>query len=228
MQLNNTYTVNSDGSITLHVAQPPPNPNLFTPGPAFMFINVLGIPSNGSYLIVGSGQIGTQPTLPASVLPPSIRLSSASGTASNTTSTSSTDSTVGSHTSASHLPLIIGSVVGGIAVLAVLGATIGICLARRKRANARKVSSTQYDKSTQYPMTGMMRHSDSSAFVPFVPSQRDSDFVPLQHDSEAWRSTTSLSSPYRDINNIGRESPRMSMDGDPYAAVQPGAEYRRY
>ena len=69
MQLNNTYTVNADGSIILHVAQPPPNPNLFTPGPAFMFINVLGIPSNGSYLIVSSGQIGTQPMYIASQCP---------------------------------------------------------------------------------------------------------------------------------------------------------------
>ena len=69
LQLNNTFTINNDGTIILHVAPVPPNPNLFTPGPAFMFINVLGIPSNGSYLIVGNGQIGTQPTLPMPILP---------------------------------------------------------------------------------------------------------------------------------------------------------------
>jgi len=28
MQLNNTYTVNQNGSITLHVLQLPPNPNI--------------------------------------------------------------------------------------------------------------------------------------------------------------------------------------------------------
>ena len=73
LQLNNTYTVNSDGSITLHVAQVPPNPNIFQPGPAFLFVNIHGIPSNGTYVIVGNGKIGQQPTAPASVLPASIR-----------------------------------------------------------------------------------------------------------------------------------------------------------
>ena len=210
MQLNNTYTVNADGSIILHVAQPPPNPNLFTPGPAFMFITVLGIPSNGSYLIVGSGQIGTQPTLPASVLPPSILLSSASGTASNTTSTS-TNNTVDNHTTGSHLAVLIGSVVGGIAVLAVLGATIGICLARRKRAADRMAPSTEYPMAASGPG---VRFSDSSAFVPLRTGASTTSLVdPLYREG----------SPYRDSRNSNNFY-RGSMDGDPYAAVQPRAE----
>ncbi|THH01955.1 hypothetical protein EW026_g821 [Hermanssonia centrifuga] len=56
LQLNNTYTVNQDGSYILHVAQAPPNANLFQPGPALFFVNVNGIPSNGTMLIVGNGQ----------------------------------------------------------------------------------------------------------------------------------------------------------------------------
>ncbi|TFY75621.1 hypothetical protein EWM64_g8389, partial [Hericium alpestre] len=59
MQLNNTYTVNSDGSILLHVAQPPPNANLFQPGPGMLFVNIAGIPSNATMVSVGNGQIGT-------------------------------------------------------------------------------------------------------------------------------------------------------------------------
>ena len=82
LQLNNTYTVNSDRSITLHVAQAPPNPRLFTPGPALLFVVVNGIPSNGTAVIVGNGQIGTQPTAPASVLPDSVALSSEQGSSS--------------------------------------------------------------------------------------------------------------------------------------------------
>ncbi|KAI0287184.1 glyoxal oxidase [Russula brevipes] len=72
MQLNNTYTVQDDGTIVLHTAQPPPNAALFQPGPAFLFVTISGVPSNGSYVIIGNGQIGKQPTASASVLPPSV------------------------------------------------------------------------------------------------------------------------------------------------------------
>jgi len=73
MQLNNTFTVQSDGTITIHTAQPPPFPNLFQPGPAFLFVTISGIPSNGTFVILGSGQVGPQPTSPASLLPASVR-----------------------------------------------------------------------------------------------------------------------------------------------------------
>jgi Domain of unknown function (DUF1929) len=76
MQLNNTFTVQNDGTIVLHTAQLPPYPNLFQPGPAFLFVTISGIPSNGTYVLVGNGQIGPQPRAPASVLPPSVRSAS--------------------------------------------------------------------------------------------------------------------------------------------------------
>ena len=217
MQLNNTYTVNADGSIILHVAQPPPNPNLFTPGPAFMFVNVLGIPSNGSYLIVGNGQIGTQPTAAASVLPPSSRLDSASGSASNSTGTSSQNNT--DQKSGLNSAVVIGSVVGGIAVIAVLAASIGIFLVRRKRAAGRITPSTDYAMTISGPTAGAIgsrgiRNSDSSAFVP------------LQQDnhSDAWNmSQTNLNSPYSDdVPNDSRGSIGLSMDRDLYAMQHQG------
>lgn len=94
MQLNNTYTVNQDGSLTLHVAQAPPNPNLFQPGPALLFVVVNGIPSNGTMVTVGSGSIGTQPTAAPAQLPASVRLNSAQGTGSSSnTTTGSGDKT---------------------------------------------------------------------------------------------------------------------------------------
>jgi hypothetical protein len=83
MQLNSTYSVQSNGTITLHTAQLPPNPNLFQPGPALLFVTINGIPSNGTYVIIGSGQIGQQPTAPASVLPPNV-LSTAQGNSNST------------------------------------------------------------------------------------------------------------------------------------------------
>lgn len=83
MQLNNTYTVQSDGTIVIHTAQPPPFPNLFQPGPAFLFVTISGIPSNGTFVTLGNGQVGPQPTAPASVLPASVRSSEASGSGSS-------------------------------------------------------------------------------------------------------------------------------------------------
>ncbi|KAA1477801.1 DUF1929-domain-containing protein [Dentipellis sp. KUC8613] len=80
MQLKNTYTVSKNGSIVLHVAQPPPNPNLFQPGPGMVFVTVNGVPSNATMVIVGNSQIGKQPTAAASVLPPSVRVDGANGT----------------------------------------------------------------------------------------------------------------------------------------------------
>jgi hypothetical protein len=71
MQLQNTFTVQKDGTIIIHSAQLPPIPALFQPGPAFVYVTIAGIPSNGTYVIVGSGQVGKQPTAAASVLPPS-------------------------------------------------------------------------------------------------------------------------------------------------------------
>ena len=69
LQLNNTYNVNSDGSYVLYVSQVPPNANLLTPGPALLFVVVNGVPSNGTMVIVGTGQVETQPTAAAAVLP---------------------------------------------------------------------------------------------------------------------------------------------------------------
>jgi Domain of unknown function (DUF1929) len=216
LQLNNTFTVNSNGSIILHVAPVPPNPNLFQPGPAFMFVVVLGIPSNGSYVIVGNGQIGTQPTSPSPILPPNV-LASASGTASGSDSSgvASVNDNDGSQNKL-NLGVIIGSVVGGLAILAALGAFIGIYLARRKRATAgHTVPSTASGVvAGSMGLRGMRSSgSDSSAFIP----------LHQDNASAIWNaSTTSL--PYRDDvadNRDSRGSMGLSMDRDPYAASTP-------
>lgn len=53
----------------LSVAQLPPNPNLFAPGPALAFVVVDGVPSQGKMVMVGNGQIGTQPVAAETKLP---------------------------------------------------------------------------------------------------------------------------------------------------------------
>ncbi|KAG5647816.1 hypothetical protein DXG03_007739 [Asterophora parasitica] len=109
LQLNNTFTVQSDGTITLHVAQAP-NPNIFQPGPALLFVTVNGIPSNGTNVLVGSGQIGKQPTAPPSLLPPSVRSSTDTDGSGTPTSKQQTSS------SADRISLRGGSAAAGIVV----------------------------------------------------------------------------------------------------------------
>jgi Domain of unknown function (DUF1929) len=86
LQLNNTYTVESNGTIILHTSQLPPNPNLFQPGPAFLFVTIGSVPSNGTHVLVGNGQISMQPAAPAGMLPPSVRSPQSSGPTNNGTS----------------------------------------------------------------------------------------------------------------------------------------------
>ncbi|EIW82831.1 glyoxal oxidase [Coniophora puteana RWD-64-598 SS2] len=71
LQLQNTFTGADDGGGVLHVAQLPPNPATFPPGPALLFVVVNGIPSIGVQVMVGSGQIEQQSVSPSSVLPDS-------------------------------------------------------------------------------------------------------------------------------------------------------------
>lgn len=206
-QLNNTYTVNSDGSIAVHVSQFPPNPAVFPPGPAFLFVVVKGIPSNATYVIVGNGQIGTQPTSTASVLPPSVQLASASGSAGgNSNSTSG----------ASHTGMIIGGIVGAVAIIGILGALFGICLARRRRAANAEPRSTEYQMANAAgagAATGAtgardLRSSDSSAFMPLQ-----------ANSSTTWNaSSTHLGVPYKDEYGGRRSEASSGMEYDPYSS----------
>lgn len=82
LELVTSYTIDPDSNTTtLHVSQMPPNAALFPPGPAMLFLVLDGVPSWGEYVIVGSGNIGTQPTAAAETLPDSSTLVSASAVA---------------------------------------------------------------------------------------------------------------------------------------------------
>ncbi|WOO82856.1 Aldehyde oxidase GLOX [Vanrija pseudolonga] len=72
LELETSYSlINATGEVTLTVGQMPINPNIFTPGPAMIFLVVNGIPSEGELVVIGNGQIGTQPIGAATVLPQS-------------------------------------------------------------------------------------------------------------------------------------------------------------
>ncbi|KAL5504866.1 hypothetical protein ACEPAH_7529 [Sanghuangporus vaninii] len=201
LALNNTYTVNSDGSYVLHVSQPPPNPNILQPGPVFTFVTVKGIPSNGTYGIVGNGQIGTQEVLSVASLPDTVRLDSASGSADPSSSSASSDD----KSSSSNTGIIIGGIVGGIVLIGLAGAGIGICMRNRKQAAAAAASSMPGSGSMGMP--GTMRQRDS-----------DATMMPLQgayNNSAMWGSNADLRSPspYKDV---GRTTPSASGEFDPY------------
>lgn len=169
VQLNNTYTVYDNGTIVLHVSQVPPNPHLLTPGPVFLHIVTHGIPSTGTYVIVGSGRIELQQRLPVPELPPITLASSnaATGTGSGNSSNSSGLSK----------GALIGIAVGAVAFLALLGAIGAIIFARRKRKQRGFVAP---DKTFSPPLVAPVRRfgadgrggSDSSV-IPLNPYHRD-------------------------------------------------------
>ncbi|ORY24774.1 glyoxal oxidase precursor [Naematelia encephala] len=71
VELESSFTSNSDGSAVLHVNQLPPNPAILAPGPALFFVVVNGVPSNASWITVGDGTIGDQTRYAVSTLPES-------------------------------------------------------------------------------------------------------------------------------------------------------------
>ncbi|KAJ7343332.1 DUF1929-domain-containing protein [Mycena albidolilacea] len=195
LQLQNTYTVSSNGDLTLHVAQLPPNPNLFQPGPAWLYVVVNGIPSNGTSVLVGSGAVGTQPLAAAVALPPSVKLASASGSANAATTKSDPAATTDKKTSSSsNMTIIIAAAAGGAVLLALIGGLIWFCAAKRKREATRTPASKPYGMSgptgasVGLGAAGALRNSDSSAFTP------------LHHDgpSQTWNASSASLGGYQD------------------------------
>lgn len=98
IQLRSSYTIDmNSNTTTLHVGQisaAQGGPTLFQPGPALIFLVVQGVPSQGKMIMVGNGQMGTQPTSTDPTLPTSTVIAkvvessttSASGTSQNTKS----------------------------------------------------------------------------------------------------------------------------------------------
>ncbi|WRT68219.1 uncharacterized protein IL334_005195 [Kwoniella shivajii] len=74
LQLNSTYSVDMNTGNTTHIVSQMPGtngPNLFQPGPAMFFVVVNGVPSQGEFVMVGSGQVETQNTTTNDPLPSS-------------------------------------------------------------------------------------------------------------------------------------------------------------
>ncbi|KAH7104250.1 DUF1929-domain-containing protein [Auriculariales sp. MPI-PUGE-AT-0066] len=142
VQLQSTYTVADDGSIALHVAPPPPNANILTPGPALMYVVVDGVPSIGKHVMIGSGQVGEQQLTMPVALPANHLSKKFAGSGDNTSAggngngNSQSDQQSGATSTTKKNGLSTGAIVGIIiAVLAVLAflVLIAIMATRQKR-----------------------------------------------------------------------------------------------
>ena len=69
VELQISYEGFANKTAVLHVSQLPPNAALITPGPAYMFVVVNGVPSVGVQVMVGSGKIEMQQMQEAASLP---------------------------------------------------------------------------------------------------------------------------------------------------------------
>lgn len=126
VQLNNTATLNSDGSGTLYVS-PLPSPFIMPPGPAYLFVVVNGVPSQGQQIMCGSGQIGAQTVSAVQVLPASNGFQQQSS--SNQGATGTTGGTAAGHTQAANVKSAAPKSVVAASSLALVAALVSVYLA---------------------------------------------------------------------------------------------------
>ncbi|KAJ7179173.1 glyoxal oxidase N-terminus-domain-containing protein [Mycena filopes] len=189
MQLKNTYTVNKDGSIILHVAQMPPNPNLFQPGPALLFVvvNVTGRMLSSAAALSKRSPLQTRLYSQVSVL------TDASGSASSS-STGNGNGGSNSSTSTSHVALIAG-IAGGVGVVALLAIGVGICLSRRRRARIRaSIAASKAAQAPAAPYQKMPPNSDSQLFL-----NQNNESKAWGNQPE-WNASSPSFQPYHDDN----------------------------
>jgi len=97
----------------------PPNANLFQPGPAFVYVVINGIPSNGTMVIIGNGQIGKQSTDAVVDLPASTNSSNPTGTSAQgggNGNTGSASGLLGQRSNILALAGMLGAVAAGAAL----------------------------------------------------------------------------------------------------------------
>lgn len=113
-----TSVVKNGDTAKLHVAPLPPNPAVLAPGPCLFFKVINGVPSNGTMVMIGNGELGTQPTAEYPTLPETSGLDAKSSgkSKSNTESDSSNDDSDSSSALA-----LSSSLTGALAAVAALG-----------------------------------------------------------------------------------------------------------
>jgi hypothetical protein len=186
-----------------------PNPNLFQPGPALLFVVIKGIPSNGTYVIIGSGAIEGQPTADASKLPENVLAADANGSASSSSTGSGSGSGSGNGNgdgdakasgSTSHVALIAG-IAGGAAVVALLALGVGICLSRRRRARIRAgIAASKAAQVGQHaaPVAPYQRVDSINSSQVFLNEDHQDERPWSKPEANAWNSSNQSLDPYHD------------------------------
>jgi hypothetical protein len=140
LQLQHTYTVNGDGTVTYEVMPMPTNQNIFVQGPALLFVTIDGVPSVGKYVQIGSQSFG------AFTVPNNIKSNAApSALASpvNNPSFNAIPANVsGSSSNGALIGGIVGGVVGAIAIIALIVLLV-CCRRRRQRRGAYQKGQTE-------------------------------------------------------------------------------------
>lgn len=129
LQLNSTYTIDMNtNQATLHVSQMPgeSGPYIFQPGPAMIFLVINGVPSEGEFVMVGSGQLGAQSTTANAALPPTQVIAvtpvESEGSGSNGTTSSGANVATGAAMTKAVLPTVSLIGVAGVAMSLIGGA----------------------------------------------------------------------------------------------------------
>jgi hypothetical protein len=184
-----------------------PNPNLFQPGPALLFVVVKGIPSNGTYVIIGSGAIEAQPTADASKLPENALAADANGSASPS-STGNGDGDAKASGSTSHVALIAG-IAGGAAVVALLALGVGICLSRRRRARIRAgIAASKAAQAAQQPVAPYQRVASINSSQVILSEDHQDERPWSKPEANAWNSSNQSFDQYHDTMTLVSAHPR--------------------
>lgn len=128
LELETSYTIDlANNTAVLHVNQLPanPGPTLFQPGPAMIFYVVNGVPSEGEFVMVGNGQMGTQPTQAAVALPSSTVIQPPPPSSSSN-SDSAQGAQNGSNTGAAGKSVSSTGIVGLVSLLSVLAGSFTV------------------------------------------------------------------------------------------------------
>ncbi|KAL4401866.1 (methyl)glyoxal oxidase [Malassezia pachydermatis] len=206
LQLENSFDVHDDGSVTFIVNPMPTNINIFVPGPALLFATVNGVPSHGKFVQLGGKDMGPVPfALTAQSSPAPLPSPKTNSKFTNKATSENPDGSVNDGLSGG---AIAGIVVGVIVGLLLLAAILFFVLrrSRQKRflanyASVGRPSAPRSSGGTGYApsLAGMSTPGTTGAPAPYMRSFNDpydSSHLPMMQGNDSAISLSNLSGHY--------------------------------